>query len=213
MMANKKLPILSAAIPAFEKFMMALEALKALCPDLADVIDIGLTKAVKYYKRMDETIAYVVALFLHPAYRLKYIKRKWDTDYVERAEAGIIKLSHHPIDDQMHDYHDSGLVDIPQQPMSVPKPAYVYGEDPNSDSDLSDSETLNNGLQSVEQEYGKYILGSRLSVNTNLLVFWESNHLEFPTLFWIAMDYLAIQASSVPSERVFSSSKETDTNR
>ena len=35
--------------------------------------------------------------------------------------------------------------------------------------------------------------------------------MEFPTLFVMAMDYLTIQATSMPCEHVFSSAKETDT--
>ena len=41
----------------------------------------------------------------------------------------------------------------------------------------------------------------------------QENQDTFPTLFKLAMDILPIQASSVPCERVFSSSKETITAR
>ena len=41
----------------------------------------------------------------------------------------------------------------------------------------------------------------------------QSNQATFPMLFKIAMDYLPIQASLVPSECVFSSSAETDTKK
>ena len=41
----------------------------------------------------------------------------------------------------------------------------------------------------------------------------QANRTTYPTIFAIAMDYLPIQASSVPCERVFSSSVETDTKR
>ena len=41
----------------------------------------------------------------------------------------------------------------------------------------------------------------------------QMNEFTFPMFFAMAMDYLPIQASSVPSKRVFSSSSETDTVR
>ena len=42
---------------------------------------------------------------------------------------------------------------------------------------------------------------------------FQINGTSYPTLFTMAMDYLLIQASAVPCERIFSSSAETDTKR
>lgn len=39
------------------------------------------------------------------------------------------------------------------------------------------------------------------------------NRETFPTIFRIAVDYISVQATSVPAERVFSSAAETDTRR
>lgn len=41
----------------------------------------------------------------------------------------------------------------------------------------------------------------------------QTNRTAYPTIFAMAMDYLPIQASAVPCERVFSSSVEMDTKR
>jgi hypothetical protein len=41
----------------------------------------------------------------------------------------------------------------------------------------------------------------------------QLNEAAFPTIFAMALDYLPIQASAVPSEHVFSSSAETDTKK
>ena len=46
-----------------------------------------------------------------------------------------------------------------------------------------------------------------------LIVTLQENRLHYPTIFALAMDILPIQGSSVPCEQVFSSTKETLTDR
>ena len=77
------------------------------------------------------------------------------------------------------------------------------------------------GSFSVKAEFWKYALAETSSAETDILRFWEvrfhgpmghgavthliheqANRTEFPTLFTIVMDYLPIQATSVPCERV-----------
>ncbi|KAJ3551660.1 hypothetical protein NM688_g4577 [Phlebia brevispora] len=55
--------------------------------------------------------------------------------------------------------------------------------------------------------------GSEDTDSLDLLEYWRSNEKTYPILFRIAMDVLPVQASAVACERIFSSSKETDTLR
>jgi hypothetical protein len=79
----------------------------------------------------------------------------------------------------------------------------------------------------IEQEYLSYITAPLSSVSMDIIKFWEVrrswhyyrtvrlidsqvNGTTFPTLFKMAMNYLPVQASAVPCERIFSLSAETD---
>lgn len=61
-MSGESMPILSGAIPAFEMFMTKWEKLGAEHPHLKPFIQPGLDWAYKYYKRMDRTSAYIIAM-------------------------------------------------------------------------------------------------------------------------------------------------------
>ncbi|EDR07026.1 uncharacterized protein LACBIDRAFT_328295 [Laccaria bicolor S238N-H82] len=68
-------------------------------------------------------------------------------------------------------------------------------------------------VQGVEEQFESYENGPLSLRGTDIVVFWVIGDKTHPILYAMALDYLPIQASSVPSERVFSSSAETDTKR
>jgi hypothetical protein len=50
---------------------------------------------------------------------------------------------------------------------------------------------------------------SEPETNVESLLWWKANVKQYPILAYIAMDYLAIQATSVASEQIFSTAKHT----
>ncbi|CDO76288.1 hypothetical protein BN946_scf184917.g4 [Trametes cinnabarina] len=67
--------------------------------------------------------------------------------------------------------------------------------------------------RTVEDELQRYVQEELSNWDVDLLYYWDTHARSFPYLFRVALDILPVQASSVTSERVFSSSKETDTLR
>lgn len=61
-MSAESTPILSGAIPAFEMFMTKWEKLADEHTKLKPFVQPGLDWTYKYYDRMDQTRAYVVAM-------------------------------------------------------------------------------------------------------------------------------------------------------
>ncbi|KAG6912156.1 hypothetical protein DXG01_016913 [Tephrocybe rancida] len=76
--------------------------------------------------------------------------------------------------------------------------------------DMAWEDTSSIEIASVEDEYHKYTFSMKSKPDVDLLHFWMSQKDEFPTLYAMALDFLPIQASSVPCERAFLSSGETD---
>ncbi|KIK13972.1 hypothetical protein PISMIDRAFT_117870, partial [Pisolithus microcarpus 441] len=125
-----------------------------------------------------------------PSLQFCWICAHWSWDWVVQAEESVITLVSSTAPD---------LLDALTQQFNIGNMALGL--------------EVQGGQQSVQEEYQLYINGSCVSETTDPLKFWEVNQMQFPTLFAITMDYLPIQASSVPCERVFSSSAETDTKK
>ena len=61
-MSGERTPLLGTAVPMFEMFIVQWDALSRLVPRCSPFIKAGLECAKKYYKRMGNTRAYVIAM-------------------------------------------------------------------------------------------------------------------------------------------------------
>jgi hypothetical protein len=113
-MSSETTPILSGTIPAFEIFMSQWEQLGQKYPRLSPWIDEGLLWAEKYYRRMDFSKAYAIAMcrcfivlpkiglnhflpVINPTIRMTWIRTHWEQHYIEDAETKIKATVSHSI--------------------------------------------------------------------------------------------------------------------
>ncbi|KAF8146273.1 hypothetical protein K438DRAFT_1990912 [Mycena galopus ATCC 62051] len=93
-MSSENIPILAATIPAFELFSSAGEAMKAdgdlAEENVASIIAPGLDLAMKYYKKLKASNAYIVAMFINPSIRMEWIKKNWSTRDQAASRAAIL---------------------------------------------------------------------------------------------------------------------------
>ncbi|KIM78715.1 hypothetical protein PILCRDRAFT_56284, partial [Piloderma croceum F 1598] len=217
-MSGESTPILSNSIPAFELFLSKWEDLAVMHPRLKPWINISLAYSIDYYQRMDRTSSYIVAMVLNPAIRMSWIRKHWDPEYIDDAERKVKQI--------LGEYRERVRAKAAAPGVSTSTSAghnLVQSHQTSAldslmqhyglvdEMDIANRE--NHDEQTLEQEYQSYITAPLSPRGTNTLKFWESSESIHPTFFEMALDYLPIQASAVPSERAFSSSAETDTKK
>jgi hypothetical protein len=119
-MSAEDTPILSGAIPAFELFMSSWQSMvndaDLEAENVARFIRPGLAIATKYYKKFDDTDAYIIAmckcgllrflmshflLDINPSIRFEWIRQNWSAQDQAKARQiildKVVRLSLHQI--------------------------------------------------------------------------------------------------------------------
>ncbi|KIK10709.1 hypothetical protein PISMIDRAFT_124027, partial [Pisolithus microcarpus 441] len=204
-MSTEARPTLSHVVLSFKLFMTAWEKMQQENQHLAPFIEVGLIKARHYYNCMDNMKAYIISMLVDPFLQFHWIKMHWVQDWVVCAEESMITL--------MKEYRRlKVLEDAITQSLSQFNSLNTLAQQFNI-CNMALGGPRPTEQQSVREEYQLYIDSGYVPETMDPLKFWEVNQMRFPMLFAIAMDYLPIQASSVPCERVFSLSAETDTKK
>ncbi|KAJ7477563.1 hypothetical protein FB451DRAFT_1173109 [Mycena latifolia] len=207
-MSAENTPILAGSIPAFELFISSWKSMLA-DPDLqkeniAKFIQPGLDIAMNYYNKMGDTDAYIIDYtVINPSILFEWTRKDWSQEQDEAKKVILVKASQPQI--FAPEPVPLVLVDLARilapHHDRVPEPAHWQSLD---FSGASGSAT--GGEQSIEDEMNHYMSSSLPLRKATDMTTW-------PRIFRLFADYAPIQATSVPSNRVFSSSAETDTKR
>jgi len=160
-------------------------------PETAHIVQKGIDKLESYRDRVQNTPAYILSMLINPAVKLRWFEKHWPERVQEVKDLFLRELRH----------YRSNLTNTPARPSRSNWADEILGMD--TPERPTHGQTLKDEVQSYFLE-PFYTLGS--------VRYWEESQLRHPTIFALALDYLPIQGSAVPCERVFSSSGETDTD-
>ncbi len=160
-----------------------------------DDIYIGMSvaydKLIHYYDHVSPMVG--IALLLDPTYKKSSLKDMfdWKEEWIDAVEESFV--------DAFRVYKSK--VDSFEK---------IEPPSSNEDNDYASFRRQKKrkgaaGVMVSEEEYTRYENGELLPLKTDILSFWKSNCFNYPILAAMAKDYLTVQASSVSSERAFSS--------
>ena len=165
-------------------------------------IEAAIEKLTYYYDKVSPMIG--IALILEPTLKKQYLtnclgwKQQWVNDVLDHFNQTFSYYKERPCQ-----------ASILQQCLTetTPTTANMVGYKNFKRQKLANQHVNNNEEEFTRyiKLYNRYLNAPLAEDGTNPLAFWKSNSFHYPVLSTMAKDYLTIQASSVPSERAFSS--------
>jgi hypothetical protein len=154
-------------------------------------MSVAYDKLIHYYDKISPMVG--IALLLDPTYKKNSLVEMfdWKEEWVGAVEESFV--------DAFQEYKSK--VDSSENiepPSSNEDNDYAYFRRPKRRKGAA-------GVMVSEEEYTRYENGELAPLKTDILSFWKINCFNYPILAAMAKDYLTVQASSVSSERAFSS--------
>ena len=169
-------------------------------------LQLGIQKADDYYKKTDESPAYLAAVILHPQYKWQYIEQAWKEheDWIIAGKQTVSDLWEKEYKSLQAENHS---IPAPQPDPMPLKRATGASQWLNKHLSSAITPTYNTAPESVD-EYDWYISQPQVlrqeDVNFNLIQWWRSQKYYLPQLSKMAIDLLSTPAMSAKAERIFS---------
>jgi len=165
-----------------------------------------MAKLNSYYERSAESDAHIMAMVLEPSTKMSYFNKNWSPDLVSKVE-NAVQVRFLERFNALHQDHDPGT-----KPTHIRKGGKVHKsarrnlDDTDSEDDADDLEATVASPNAWMDEWRSYLnTNEDIPEGMSIVRWWGVNGSRYPTWRSLARDYLAIMASSVSSERAFSS--------
>ncbi|KAI5991213.1 ribonuclease H-like domain-containing protein [Pisolithus albus] len=214
-------PTLHAALPALEALHKAwslrMDSVKYM--DFTDALEAALRKVSEYYERTASSDAYIMAMILDPRQKLKHIRTYWGEELVTQATQHAEEMARY---EMIYGCEDGSPKQAAASGQNIttrnPKLDALLGE--LSDDETSGSPALIDTSRQWRdpakpwlQGFHEYLSTHENMGNFSIVQWWGLNAARYPVWASLARDFLSIMATSVSSERAFSSAGITISKR
>ncbi|QRW11789.1 AC9 transposase [Ceratobasidium sp. AG-Ba] len=236
LLSAERTPTLSLALPVYDTVIDLWSECRTVFPELSSAIDAGIMKLEEYVHKSRRSPAHIFAMFVNPSLKFDWFNRHFHPSTADQAYKAVEeKLLEYAQDRHMSLFEPgssstgismtrsaqaqahghSQLLDLGNR-IQRADGTTQYTPTPTVPAVPTAAQKEIHDRAAVQIEMSGYISMGTVpmrdaSTGGNIVSQWKALRHMFPLIHRLAMDILPVQASSVSSERVFSSSKLTCT--